>query len=149
MPVRTLRLPPDVRDLFAQSFPGLDLDRVRIRVGLPWWTRFAPIRVRAITLRDRVFVAPDVDLRSPAGISLLAHELVHVAQWHRAGRRAPPGLRWAVFPIRYVGSYLRARLRGMDRTSAYRAIPCEREARRFERAVIARLTGRSRRRRGE
>jgi len=141
-----LRLPPDVRDLFAELFPGLDLDRVRIRVGLPWWTRLAPIRVQAITLRDRVFVAPDVDLRSPAGISLLAHELVHVAQWRRAGRRAPPGLRRAVFPIRYVGSYLRARLGGMDRTSAYLAIPYEREAREFEVAVVARLTRRSRRR---
>jgi hypothetical protein len=95
MTPRPLDLPTDVRNFFAGSLPDLDLDldRVRIRVGLPWWTRLAPIRVRAITLRDRVFVAPDVDLRSPEGISLLAHELVHVAQWRpnchfrRAGTR--------------------------------------------------------------
>jgi len=136
----TLHVPADVMDLFTESFPDLDLGRVRIRVGLPWWTRLAPIRVTAITLRNRIFVAPDVELRSAAGASLVAHELVHVAQWHRTGRRAPPGLRWAVFPVRYVGSYLRARWRGMDRASAYRAIPYEREARRFERAVAARLT---------
>lgn len=133
---RPLHLPPDVTDPLTGSFPDLDLDRVRIRVGLPWWTRLAPIRVRAITLRNHVFVAPDVEPRSPEGISLLAHELVHVAQWHRAGRRAPPGLRWAAFPIRYLASYVRARWRGMDRASAYRAIPYEQEARRFERRLI-------------
>lgn len=140
MTTRPLHLPTDVHDLLAEAFPGLEPDRVRIHVGLPWWTRLAPIRVRA-TLRNRVFVAPDVDLRSAAGIALLAHELVHVAQWRRAGRGAPPGLRWAVFPVRYVGSYLRARWRGLDRLSAYRAIPYEEEARRFERMVLTRSPG--------
>lgn len=143
MTLRPVSLPVAVNELVAESFPDLDLDRVWIRVGLPWWTRLAPIRVRGITVGDLVFVDPEVDLRSPEGVSLVAHELVHVAQWRRAGRDAPPGLRWAVFPVRYVASYLCARLRGMDRASAYRSIPYEREARRFERAIVARTASTS------
>lgn len=51
---------------------------------------------------------------------LLRHELVHVEQWRRLGV-----LR---FLRRYLGSYVRWRLRGHAHLPAYRRIPLEVEA---------------------
>lgn len=51
---------------------------------------------------------------------LLAHELVHVPQWRQLGA--------AGFLLRYVGAYLRWRLRGYGHWGAYRRIPLEVEA---------------------
>jgi hypothetical protein len=51
---------------------------------------------------------------------LLAHELVHVRQWRRLGVFG--------FLRRYVGAYLRWRLRGYGHWAAYRRIPLEVEA---------------------
>jgi hypothetical protein len=51
---------------------------------------------------------------------LLAHELVHVRQWRSLGVTG--------FLVRYVGSYLRGRLRGYGHWAAYRRIPLEEEA---------------------
>jgi hypothetical protein len=51
---------------------------------------------------------------------LLRHEEEHVGQWRRAG---VPG-----FLARYLGAYLRWRLRGYSHWSAYRRIPLEIEA---------------------
>ena len=52
--------------------------------------------------------------------NLMRHELVHVEQWRRLG---VPG-----FLRRYVGAYLRWRLRGYGHWAAYRRIPLEVEA---------------------
>jgi len=86
------------------------------------WTRFAPIRVRAITLGSRIYLRRGLPAESldPA---LLAHELCHVRQWRELGTPR--------FLTRYLGGYLRNRLRGMGRTEAYRRIPLEEEAVRF------------------
>ncbi len=51
---------------------------------------------------------------------LLAHELVHVRQWHEAGCRA--------FLRAYLGDYLRGLKRHRRHRDAYRAIRAEREA---------------------
>ena len=51
---------------------------------------------------------------------LLRHELVHVRQWRRYGVLG--------FGARYVGSYLRWRLRGKSHRGAYLRIPLEIEA---------------------
>lgn len=51
---------------------------------------------------------------------LLAHELVHAAQWEERG-----ALR---FLVGYVGGYVRLRLRGMGHDDAYRSLPEEVEA---------------------
>jgi hypothetical protein len=51
---------------------------------------------------------------------LLRHELVHVEQWRRLGI--------AGFLARYLGGYLRWRLRGYGHWAAYRRIPLEVEA---------------------
>ena len=70
---------------------------------------------------------------------LIHHELVHVRQWRRYGAIG--------FLARYVGAYLRGRLRGLDHAGAYRRIPFEIEADwvarrilRAERAAEARAT---------
>ena len=52
---------------------------------------------------------------------LLAHELVHVRQWRERGA--------VRFLWRYLGSYVRGRLRGLAHRDAYAAIPFEHEAR--------------------
>lgn len=51
---------------------------------------------------------------------LVAHELVHVRQWRELGALG--------FVLRYVGSYLRWRVRGYGHWGAYRRIPLEIEA---------------------
>lgn len=51
---------------------------------------------------------------------LLRHELVHVRQWRELG---VPG-----FLMRYLGAYVRWRLRGYGHEGAYRHIPLEVEA---------------------
>ena len=52
---------------------------------------------------------------------LLAHELVHVRQWHESGR-------WA-FLRAYLGDYFRGLRRHRRHQDAYRAIRAEQEAR--------------------
>jgi hypothetical protein len=51
---------------------------------------------------------------------LLRHELYHVRQWHTHG--------FAGFLVRYLGPYLRHRLRRYPHWAAYRRIPFEIEA---------------------
>ena len=51
---------------------------------------------------------------------LLRHELVHVRQWQALGVGR--------FLFRYLGSYLRWRVRGYGHWGAYRRIPLEVEA---------------------
>ena len=72
-----------------------------------------------MTLGSIVLLAQDVQ---PDGSStLLAHELVHVEQWHRDGV-----LR---FLAKYLGAFLRGLLSDRNWGAAYRAIPAESEAR--------------------
>lgn len=59
--------------------------------------------------------------RAAAGnVSLLRHEAVHVRQWRELGVVG--------FLRRYLGSYLRWRLRGYGHEGAYLRIPLEVEA---------------------
>ncbi len=77
-----------------------------------------PRNVIAITLGHRIWVARELP---PAEMEvLLRHEMVHVRQMEQLG---VPRFLW-----RYVGEYVRNRLRGMDHDAAYRAISFEREA---------------------
>lgn len=61
-----------------------------------------------------------VRARAAADERLLRHEQVHVEQWRRYGVVG--------FLRRYLGSYLRWRLRGHAHWDAYRRIPLEIEA---------------------
>jgi hypothetical protein len=60
----------------------------------------------------------------------MAHELEHVRQWRSQGA--------ARFLGRYLGSYLRWRLRGYPHQAAYRRIPAEIDAEWQARAHLSR-----------
>lgn len=70
----------------------------------------------ATTVGRFVFIRPD----AVGSRRLIAHELVHVRQWRQLG---VPG-----FLVRYLGTYLRWRLRRYPHWAAYRRIPLEIEA---------------------
>lgn len=84
---------------------------MRVWVGGP-----VPPGADAITLGSLVIVRK----RAADNAELLAHESVHVRQWRTLG---VAGFLW-----RYVGAYLRWRLRGYSHWGAYRRIPQEVEA---------------------
>ena len=87
-----------------------------------------PRGAAAITLGRLVSVR-----HSSAGDArLLRHELVHVRQWQALGV--------AGFLVRYVGAYLRWRLRGYGHWAAYRRIPLEVEAEWEARRATRRLS---------
>lgn len=71
---------------------------------------------------DAITIGRMISVRKAAAADehLLRHELVHVRQWRRLG--------FAGFLRRYLGSYVRWRLRGYGHWAAYRRIPLEVEA---------------------
>ena len=71
---------------------------------------------------DAITIGHVISVRRHAVSSayLLRHELVHVRQWRRYGAVG--------FGVRYLGDYLRHRLRGRDHKAAYRRIRFEIEA---------------------
>jgi hypothetical protein len=75
-----------------------------------------PPGAAAITLGRLVVVRR----RAAGDAHLMRHELVHVGQWRRLGV--------VRFLARYLGSYLRWRLRGHGHRAAYLRIPLEVEA---------------------
>jgi hypothetical protein len=84
---------------------------VRVWIGGP-----VPPGADAITIGSLIVVRA----RSASSRELLAHELVHVRQWR--------GFGVVGFLHRYIGAYLRWRLRGYPHDGAYRRIPFEVEA---------------------
>jgi hypothetical protein len=105
------RLSPAARAAFTHV-DVRDRDRARV-VVVPWLTP----GVAAMTL-GRVVLVRRGHERDAA---LLAHELVHVEQWRTRGA--------VRFLVRYVGDYVRLRVRGHGHWSAYTALPFEVEAR--------------------
>lgn len=105
------RLSPEAVAVFTHV-PPADRDRARIVV-----VHVLTPGVGAMTIGRFVFVRRGRE--HDAG--LLGHELVHVQQWREHG-----ALR---FVSRYLGEYLRNRLRGMRHWPAYAAISFEAEAR--------------------
>ena len=112
---------------------GIDIESVSVRVGLPdldgvdvrpappWMRRLWKGRVRAMTIRDRIFVEPELLDRRPDTIApLILHELVHVRQWRSGAVR---------FLTRYGADYLMGRLRRRSHAEAYAGIRFEVEAR--------------------
>lgn len=79
-------------------------------------SRFVAPGAAATTVGHYVFVRPG----SIGSRRLIEHELVHVRQWRELG---VPG-----FLVRYLGAYLRWRLRRYPHWAAYRRIPLEIEA---------------------
>ena len=83
----------------------------RIWIGGP-----VPRGAEGITIGSTVCVRA----RSADRPRLVRHEVVHVVQWSDLG--------YLRFARRYLGSYLRGRLRGYPHKAAYRRIPFEVEA---------------------
>jgi hypothetical protein len=84
-----------------------------------WWRWIGgpvPPGAAAITLGRLIIVRA----RAADDPRLLRHELVHVEQWRRLGV--------VRFLARYLGSYVRWRLRGHGHRAAYLRIPQEVEA---------------------
>lgn len=80
-----------------------------------------PRGATAWTLGRYILVRADLwDEPRTARVRLLAHEIVHVAQWFERGR--------VRFMVAYVRPYLRERLRGARHWEAYRRVPAEDEA---------------------
>jgi Domain of unknown function (DUF4157) len=79
-------------------------------------SRWAAPGARATTLGRFVFVRED----AVGSRRLLRHELVHVQQWRHLGVIG--------FLVRYLGAYLRWRVRRYPHWAAYRRIPLEIEA---------------------
>src|SRR3954465_14272753 len=105
------RLSVQARDLYTHV-PAVDAERARIVV--------VPVLkpgVAAMTIDRWILVRRGHE----KSVGLLAHELVHVEQWRRLGV--------VRFLRAYVGAYLRGRRGGLGHWDAYRAIPCEAEAR--------------------
>ena len=77
-----------------------------------------PRNLLAITIGRRIWIARELP---PAAMEVvLRHEMVHVRQMERLGV--------FVFLARYLGEYIRNRVRGMNHDAAYRSISFEREA---------------------
>ena len=78
--------------------------------------------VQAITVVRTILINPRLFDRVAAGSEpeLLAHELIHVAQWENHG--------FVSFIWRYARDYLRIRLLGATHDAAYRSIGFEYQA---------------------
>ena len=96
----------------------LDDRRIGARRRPAWLLVGGPVPrgAAAITLGRVV----SVRRRAADDARLLAHELVHVRQWRELGVVG--------FLVRYLGAYLRWRVRGYGHWAAYRRIPLEVEA---------------------
>ncbi len=76
-------LPRNVKRLLVAYFPELDLDKIRIKQGIPW---YVPMKVDAYTNCNRIyFERGKYRPGSLAGIALIAHELAHCAQYKHHG----------------------------------------------------------------
>lgn len=118
-------MPPQLRARLARYFPHLDLDGVRLHEGVPRYVRGRP---RGYVDRHRVYLAAGWQDDADAELlALLAHELVHVAQYRELGSWR---FRWA-----YLREYLAGRFGNLGHDAAYRNISFERAARQMEERV--------------
>lgn len=118
-------------DALARLVPGVDPERLLIREARPWFERLVLRRVAAIALPYVIYVHSRAYMQPRAELTkLVVHELVHVSQWREEG--------YLRFATRYLGDYLRERLRGRPHMEAYRAIRYEVEARACADEVCAR-----------
>ena len=126
-------LPEETRLVLAPFFPDLDLGRILVCRGIPWYVVGRP---RGYADRRKIYLAPGAyQIDSIEGLGLLAHEIAHCRQYREHGT-------WR-FRALYLMTYFWNRLRRMSRMEAYLNIPFEIEAR----AVEAKVSGALRRQR--
>lgn len=108
---------PELRVRLLPVVPELVPVRRRPRWLRPVWPKWAG----AMALPGAIYLRPDQTDVPPAVLgALVAHELVHVRQWHALGLVG--------FLRHYLVDYLRGRRRRLGHRGAYRAIGLEAEA---------------------
>ena len=114
----------------ALLIPGVDPERLLIREARPWFERLVLRRAAAIALPYVVYVRTSTYVRPRADLTrLVVHELAHVSQWREDG--------YVRFAARYLGDYLRERLRGRSHIESYLAIRYEAGARAVTDRILA------------
>jgi hypothetical protein len=133
-------LPQHVRSKLASHFQGFDLDGIEIRHGIPRHVRmFAAVEPVAYASGNILYFSDGAyDPRSERGIALIGHEVAHSMQYAESGK-------WR-FRMKYLGHYVRNRMRGMAARESYESIPFEEEARRIQNRIQEDLLGISGRR---
>jgi hypothetical protein len=118
-------LPEEARQSLAPFFPDLDLSKIMVYEGIPWYVVGEP---RGYTDRNNIYLVPGAFCASSIdGLALLAHEIVHCRQYREYGT-------W-LFRALYLLAYFRNRSRRMSSLDAYMNIPFEIEARHVESEV--------------
>lgn len=127
------RLSREAIRILQPHFPELELDRVTIHYGIPWYVIPRPL---GYTDGYRVYLDAESLPDDPLTLyALISHELEHVRQYRLHGK-------WR-FRWKYVASYLRKRMGGDSHFRAYREIEFEVEARDTEFRVSGDLLARS------
>ncbi len=103
-------LPESAKKLLAPYFPGLDLDRISVQEGIPW---YVPMKAVAYTDRHKIYFAPgSYDPYSIEGIALIGHEIIHMLQYAEHG----------TWRFRYC--YAKAWVLAFGRTRSFNAAYC-------------------------
>jgi hypothetical protein len=122
-----------LKELLSPFFPTLDLDKVvLVDDGLCFGRILvAMLNASAITFWNKIYFRRGINQSTERGIGIISHELVHVAQYKEMG--------FFKLIIRYLGEYVKNRLRGEDRVSAYMNVCFEREAYMSEAEILKEL----------
>ncbi len=117
---KTIPLKPEHRFLLEKLF-GDDFGRVKIHRDFLARRITRRLNARAVTIGNRVFMAPSEDPDEyPFGFLLMAHELVHVVQYRSQG--------FVPFLAKYFWDLGRGLLKEKRIFEAYRAVPAEQQA---------------------
>jgi hypothetical protein len=114
-------------DAVRRALPRVEPYAVPVRVASPAFRRFWAKGIAAVAMPWAIYVTEPVYARTQEGAEvgrdgpLIVHELAHIDQFIRLGP-----IRHVV---RYVGDYVRGRVRGLSHWEAYRAVRLEVEAR--------------------
>jgi hypothetical protein len=128
------RLPPCVHSRLKPYFPDIDLSRVRIFEGIPFYVHGDP---PAYTEGNHIFFKKgSYDPNSVTGLAAIGHELTHTRQAAQLG--------FTRFAKRYLQEYFENRAAGMNDFDAYWNISFEIEARKVEAIIKKDLSNLSR-----
>lgn len=109
-------------DLTEFTNPAVDPHTVWVRPASRWLRLVWRQPFIGLAVPWGIYLRGDFSEYEPSALkSILAHELVHIAQWRELGVRR--------FLQSYVGDYLAGRLAGRGHLAAYAAIKLERDPR--------------------
>ena len=112
----------EISPFVGEFLEDFDLRDIRVHEGIPWYVVGNP---DAYASDLNIYFAPGkFDPNTAAGLALIGHEALHVYQYQEHGSI---GMR-----VKYLSDYLGNRMDGMAPYDAYRAIPFEQDAFRFQ-----------------